>query len=94
MSSQRYRRLLTNLPSMASVVNSFESQDVQREVYHILMEALDEVLGDEENKASELPSTGIAIDRPRRGSRKQEKSVEALADLMEGDSIHALTSDN
>lgn len=85
MSSQRYRRLLTNLPSMATVVNSFQSPEVQREIYLLLIDALDEAVTDGDTAT-------LTSRRPSSGSRKG-RSEEALADLAEGDSIHSLSAE-
>jgi len=40
MSPLRYKTLLTYLPGMASVVNAFDSPQVQSAVYDVLMDAL------------------------------------------------------
>ena len=42
MSSSRWRVLTAYLPGIASVVNSFQSPDVQMAVYQSLMKALDD----------------------------------------------------
>ena len=82
MSSQRYRRLLVNLPSMATVVNSFSSPDVQKDVYRLLVDALDEAVAEGESPREERSSS-------RRAARNGRPD-EALAELVEGDSIHAI----
>lgn len=99
MSSQRYRRLLTNLPSMASVVNAFESPDVQQEVYHLLVDALDDAVGDEETgRGSESSGSSTKLEETKatggRKKGKQSEVDEALADVVEGESIHSIGADN
>jgi len=104
MSSQRYRRLLTNLPSMASVVNSFHSPEVQLSVYRTLIEAMEEALTDGE--AGDVRSTSGSVSgsmllsapvatggasssrKASRAARKDEAGP--LAELVEGDSIHSI----
>ena len=82
MSSARYKRLLTNLPSMAAIVNSFESQEVQLSVFNTLMDALEESGG--------LTSTDSRT--VRRPSSATPGEVEH--ELLEGDSIHSIASDD
>ncbi len=90
MNSTRYKKLLTNLPSMAAVVNSFTSEEVQREVFEVLIEALDEATSEE---------LGDSRMRPRVASKRSQPasshgaSLNGGADLMEGDSIHSIAAD-
>jgi len=85
MSSLRYKTLLTYLPGMASVVNAFNSPQVQSAVYEMLMEALD----------SKLENEGMArVTRGEDDSRSltqasSTSSVELAHELVQGDSIHA-----
>ncbi len=78
MSSARYKRLLTNLPSMAAIVNAFQSTEVQVQVYSSLIDALDEA------------------DRPNGEQRSSRRNgaAEVEHDLVEGDSIHSMVSDD
>ena len=85
MSSHRYRKLLVNLPSMATVVNSFSSPDVQRDVYRLLVDALDDAVSD----GTSTRDSGSSSAR----SGTNGRSEEALADLVEGDSIHTIATD-
>lgn len=85
MSSLRYKTLLSYLPGMASVVNTFESPQVQNSVYETLMEALE----------AKLQSEGIGapngLPKPRdlkRFTPSVSTSEEVTHDLVEGDSIH------
>lgn len=84
MSPQRYRALLSYLPGMAVVVNSFQSADVQRQVYEELMHALDVKL-DSEGAGPEARS---AIRRSQSNGAAGDDS-ELAHDLVEGASIHA-----
>lgn len=78
MSPQRYRALLSYLPGMAVVVNSFQSVEVQRQVYEELMHALDVKL-DSEGAGAEAKST----------IRRNGADGELAHELVEGASIHA-----
>ena len=88
MSSLRYKTLLSYLPGMASVVNTFESPQVQNSAYETLMEALEAKLQSEGIGApSFLPPTR---DR-KRIAPPASASIpggEVAHDLVEGDSIH------
>lgn len=81
MSPQRYRALLSYLPGMAVVVNSFQSPDVQRQVYNDLMKALDVKLDQEGNGTD---SRGASKSPSPNGAHG-----EVAHDLIEGGSIHA-----
>ena len=78
MSSGQYRRLLTNLPSMAAVVNAFQSPDVQLAVYRTLIDSLLDATSDETNNGASRSSSRI---RSRSG------------DLVEGDNIHSIVAE-
>lgn len=82
MSTARYKRLLTNLPSMAAIVNSFESSEVQLAVFETLMDALEESggLGATDPRVSRRPAEGLG-------------ATEVEHDLVEGDSIHSMSGD-
>jgi hypothetical protein len=82
MSPLRYKTLLTYLPGMASVVNAFNSPQVQTAVYDVLMDALDtklEVEGLGRGAGDRLPLTQVLA----------SSSTELTHDLVEGESIHA-----
>ncbi len=82
MSSARYKTLLSYLPGMASVVNSFQSEQVQIAVFDRLMSALEERAEFNETSASEKPKPAA------------KSSEEVAHDLIEGESIHtAIDSD-
>ena len=92
MSSLRYKTLLSYLPGMASVVNTFESTQVQNSVYEKLMEALEAKLQAEGIGApGSLPQ---ARDMKRLAPSGPERFTPAVPegeiahDLVEGDSIH------
>lgn len=83
MNSSRYKTLLSYLPGMAAIVNSFESEQVQLAVFDRLIEALEEKTED--------------VDSSSRGKKaEREKAVPDVApdelehDIVEGDSIHAV----
>lgn len=80
MSGSNYRRLLTNLPSMAVVVNGFQSPEVQLAVFQKLMRELEGALED-------MGSRGA------RSSTTSEPPRPATHDVIEGDSIHGLAAD-
>jgi len=84
MNPLRYKTLLTYLPGMASVVNAFDSPQVQTSVYEVLMEALDTKL--------ELEGLGRGSSIEHRAALAQvvsSGSGELTHELVEGDSIHA-----
>ncbi|HBN74676.1 hypothetical protein [Rubinisphaera italica] len=75
MSSARYKTLLSYLPGMATVVNSFNSEQVQIAVFDRLISALEERA--EFNEAA-TPTK----------KKPPEPGEEIAHDLVEGDSIH------
>ena len=102
MNAARYKLMLSYLPGMAAIVNSFQSLEVQQAVYASLMEALN-VRMDAESPGSGATSS----QRSRVSAPKPPVSAVKLApadpdsgvldadgdvahDLEEGDSIHAL----
>ena len=80
MSNGQYRRLLTNLPSMAAVVNTFQSPDVQLAVYRTLIDSLLEATADESS-----------ISSSSRAPKSRTKPGEL--DLVEGDNIHSIATE-
>lgn len=91
MSSQRYKRLLTNLPSMAAVVNAFHSPEVQLSVYRSLIDALEDALAEGDSRESPVHRTSIAAGQRLSGNGKLDSGP--LADLVEGESIHAVSTE-
>ena len=89
-SSSRWRILTAYLPGIASVVNSFQSNDVQVAVYQELMKALDE-----KTESEEMPTSASKV-RPSRGGKSVSRDTatasdsELAYDIVEGESIHAL----
>ena len=103
MNAARYKLMLSYLPGMAAIVNSFQSSEVQVSVYESLMEALNVRMD------AEAPGAGQGS-----SSRKRTAAAEAPAtrtptvtfttgpadsgvfatdvahDLEDGDSIHNL----
>lgn len=83
MNPLRYKTLLTYLPGMASVVNAFDSPQVQTSVYETLMEAL--------NTKLEIEGLGRSSVEHRASLAQvvAPGSGELTHELVEGDSIHA-----
>jgi len=88
MNSLRYKLLLSYLPGMASVVNAFESPQVQNTVFETLMEALEAKLKAEGIGAS--AAMGLPRDSQRLSgtSTSLNPTGEVTHDLIEGESIH------
>ncbi len=96
MSALRYRTLLTNLPNMASVVNSFNSPVVQQAVYEALIAALNGKMdadGVPAPMSASQSSTQVSAPAPNRSSALTFEQ-ELAHDLVEGESIHAVLSRN
>ena len=94
MSSSRWRVLTAYLPGIASVVNSFQSPDVQMAVYQSLMKALDDKTEAEEAAHS---SPKAKLSRGKSSEREAAASAsdgELVYDLVDGESIHALMGKN
>ena len=79
MSSARYKTLLSYLPGMATVVNSFNSEQVQIAVFDRLISALEERA--EFNEAATTKK------------KTPEPGAEIEHELIEGDSIHNMHSE-
>lgn len=101
MNAARYKLMLSYLPGMASIVNSFQSTEVQLAVYQSLMEALNVRM------EAETPGAGAAINGRKRAVNGTPRAVavntsmpsdtdvianvdDLAHDLEEGDSIHSL----
>lgn len=80
MSPQRYRALLSYLPGLAAVVNSFQSPDIQRQVYDDLMLAL--------NGKLESEGAGAETRSSVRSSSLNGSNGEIAHELVDGGSIH------
>ncbi len=89
MSASRWRVLTAYLPGIASVVNSFQSPEVQLAVFQSLMKALDEKTDAEEAQLAAVKSKSRA---PKSVSRDvvSDGDSELAYDIVEGESIHAL----
>lgn len=96
MSALRYRTLLTNLPNMASVVNSFNSPVIQQAVYEALIAALNGKMDADGVPTPVSTSQSSIQDSVPASSRSSALTFEQeLAhDLVEGESIHAVLSRN
>ena len=82
MSSTRYKVLLSNLPGMAAVVNSFESEQVQIAVFDRLINALEE-------KPEFADSPSRSKREATSSAAEQADTTEVAHELVEGDSIHS-----
>ncbi len=94
MNASRWRILTAYLPGIASVVNSFQSPEVQLAVYQSLIKALDDKTEAEEAQiaaASKSKSRGRASGRD---SGIPGQDSELVYDIVEGESIHALVGKN
>ena len=91
MSSSRWRVLTAYLPGIASVVNSFQSPEVQLAVYQSLIQALDEKTAAEDAQAAARAkaTTGRGKQIAEREAVNSQDS-ELAYDIVEGESIHAL----
>lgn len=90
MSSLHYKTLLANLPSMAAVVNSFDSPEVQRAVFDVLIDSFQQRL------ANELASTNGSSSSQSVSSRTAQPTDEAqdlTHELVDGESIHSFSDD-
>lgn len=92
MISSRWKVLTAYLPGIASVVNSFQSPEVQMAVYQSLIKALDE-----KTEAEDAQATAKARASSVRGKSAPEREVvpsshdsELAYDIVDGESIHAL----
>lgn len=83
MNPLRYKTLMTYLPGMASVVNAFDSAQVQNSVYEVLMDALDTKL------EIEGLGRGTTGDRSSLAQAITTSNGDLTHELVEGDSIHA-----
>lgn len=87
MNSMRYKVLLSYLPGMASVVNSFQSEQVQLAVFDRLISALEE-------KTDYVETSSTGKSSRSSSSRSSSASLDVSSaelehELVEGESIHA-----
>ena len=95
MSTSRWRVLTAYLPGIASVVNSFQSPEVQLAVYQSLMRALDEKTEAEDALAA--AKSKLSSSRGKSNMYRDVVSAqdgELAYDIVEGESIHALIGKN
>ena len=102
MNAARYKLMLSYLPGMAAIVNSFQSPDVQKAVYESLMDALDVRLeaeapgaGKATTNRQRVPSVAAARAAVKESIVTPDSGVihaidEIAHDLAEGDSIHSV----
>lgn len=96
MSSSRWRVLTAYLPGIASVVNSFQSPEVQLAVYQSLMTALDEKTDAEDAQSAAKSRSAVGRGRSttgREGAASSQDS-ELAFDIVDGESIHAMMGKN
>lgn len=91
MSSSNYKQLIAYMPTMAAVVNSFQSPEVQLVAFQRLIDALEDALqirpaGD----AARPPRAVNGSAAPRSTSSVSAgPEMEIAHDLVDGDSIHS-----
>jgi len=102
MNPLRYKLMISYLPGMATIVNSFQSPDVQRAVFDSLMEALNcklesEVAGSGAVTTAKprLSHSSTRIHSPSnlpesRDSARFTPDDDIAHELAEGDSIHSM----
>lgn len=92
MSSSRWRVLTAYLPGIASVVNSFQSPEVQVAVYQSLIKALDEKTDAEDAQAAARVRAASTRGKsaPEREVATTSHDSELAFDIVDGESIHAL----
>jgi hypothetical protein len=102
MNPLRYKLMISYLPGMAAIVNSFQSPDVQRVVFDSLMEALNVKMEVEaagagtstSSRARNAVSTPrlhtVTASAPLSDSAVLDAGNDLAHDLAEGDSIHSM----
>lgn len=90
MSSSRWRVLTAYLPGIASVVNSFQSPEVQLAVYQSLINALDEKTEAEDAQSAARAKSSMSRGKPAAGPSDSELAY----DIVDGESIHTLMGKN
>lgn len=90
MSSTHYKQLISYMPSMAAVVNSFQSPEVQLEAFQRLIGALEEALNVKQNGEPAKLLRSTASSNGRNGHGSSESDVEITHDLVDGESIHSV----
>lgn len=93
MSASRWRVLTAYLPGIASVVNSFQSSEVQLAVFQSLMQALDDKTEAEEAQMAATKSKSRSVKTVQRDGDSGNDS-ELAYDIVEGESIHAMMGKN
>ena len=99
MNPQRYKLLMAYLPTVASIVNSFQSQEVQRVVYDNLMEALNARLdaemeglgGNPVTRKATVPAPAKTAARAALTPMLLNRNDDLEQEIAEGDSIHSMT---
>jgi hypothetical protein len=93
MSSTHYKQLISYMPSMAAVVNSFQSPEVQLVAFQRLIGALDDALNIKPNSEPPKLSRSASTPSSRNGHGSGDSDIEITHDLVEGESIHSAIGD-
>ncbi len=91
MSSLHYKTLLANLPSMAAVVNSFDSPDVQRAVFDVLIDSFQQRLATE---LASMNGSATSQSLSSRNGKPSEDDQDLTHELVDGESIHSFSDDD
>ena len=89
MSSTPYKQLIAYLPTMAAVVNSFQSPEVQLVAFKRLIGALDDALNVKPGSEQGKPLRQVASSSSRNGHGSSASDIEITHELVEGESIHS-----
>ncbi len=88
MSVCRYKNLMSYLPGMASVVNAFQSPEVQKRVYDELFKALEMRMEEEGVPPAMARKTHAAELKQLLAKTAGDRQADLEHDLIEGDNIH------
>ena len=91
MSSTHYKQLIAYMPTMAAVVNSFESPEVQLVAFQRLIGAFETALNIK--PPVEAPKSSRTSFASRNGHGSSDSDMEITHDLVEGESIHSAIGD-
>ena len=93
MSSTNYKQLISYMPTMAAVVNSFQSPEVQLIAFQRLIGALEGALNIKPPVESGKSSRPAVTSRNGHGHGSSDSDMEITHDLVEGESIHSAIGD-
>ncbi len=89
MNEQHFKTLMSTLPSMAAVVNAFDSPEVQMQAYNTLMSALKAKTQGRHSQNGKPGSNGEKM-----SPTDSSDDGELAHNLVDGDSIHEFTGTN